>query len=164
MKIFLTGQKQIGKSTCINEFLEMCKPDVCGYKTLPYFEDGKRKGFYLHSLVTLDENDVIFSKDKETIEGVFDGFGTKILNASNQDLLILDEIGFLERNELKYLDVLINKIETYPNILGVLRKSNITYIETIKAMSDVIILDLDEISYDMALKVIRESFTKTGTD
>ena len=38
-------------------------------------------------------------------------FGVEILEHSNSGLLILDEIGFLERDERKYLDVLIKKIK-----------------------------------------------------
>ena len=46
MKIFLTGQKQIGKSTCIQECIRECHKSVCGFLTLPFYEEQRRAGFY----------------------------------------------------------------------------------------------------------------------
>ena len=107
MKVFLTGSKQIGKSTLIQKFIQENQVPCSGYITLPYFENGERIGFYLHSLVSLERNDILFSHGKQVVKGVFDDFGVEILEHSNSGLLILDEIGFLERDERKYLDVLI---------------------------------------------------------
>ena len=132
MKVFLTGSKQIGKSTLIQKFIQENQVPCSGYITLPYFENGERIGFYLHSLVSLERNDILFSHGKQVVKGVFDDFGVEILEHSNSGLLILDEIGFLERDERKYLDVLIKKIKEYPNVLGVCRKIDISYIEEIK--------------------------------
>lgn len=148
MKVFLTGQKQIGKSTCIQEFIKECQIPCSGYLTLPFYSEGMRIGFYLHSLVPLERNDILFSKDKETILGVFNDFAKEILDHSNSGYLVLDEIGFLERNEEVYLETLIKKIETYPNIIGVLRKCELPYIQEIKSMKDVTILDMDVLGYD----------------
>ena len=47
MKIFLTGQKQIGKSTCIRECVEECHVSICGFQTLPYMVDGKRMHYMI---------------------------------------------------------------------------------------------------------------------
>ena len=86
MKIFLTGQKQIGKSTCIRTFLEQHKFPVCGFCTLPIYEEGKRAGFCLHALIEVEKNDRQFSIQHDTynevIPGIFDGFGCEILKKS----------------------------------------------------------------------------------
>lgn len=60
MKIFLTGEKGIGKSTCINEIIKECVLSVSGFQTLPFYEDNTRKGFYMHALIDIDRNDVMF--------------------------------------------------------------------------------------------------------
>lgn len=143
MKIFITGSKQTGKSTCIQQVISTLNLSCSGYLTLPYYKAGHRVGFMLHSLVPLQRNDLSFSIDKEGIPGVFNDFGVEILEHSNQGVLVLDEIGFLERNEKQYLEVLLNKIKTYPNILGALRKTDLPYIQEIKAMQDVLVYDLD---------------------
>lgn len=154
MKVFLTGSKQIGKSTLIQKFIQENQVPCSGYITLPYFEKDERIGFYLHSLVSLERNDILFSHGKQVVKGVFDDFGVEILEHSNSGLLILDEIGFLERDERKYLDVLIKKIKEYPNVLGVCRKIDISYIEEIKHLPEVIVYDLDHCDFEEVKKAI----------
>ena len=73
--------------------------------------------------------------------------------------MILDEIGFLERDEKKYLDVLIKKIREYPNILGVCRKIDIAYIEEIKHLPDVIVYDLDYYDFEEVKKAVETLWT-----
>lgn len=160
MKVFLTGSKQIGKSTLIQKFIHENQIPCSGYVTLPYFEKGERVGFYLHSLVEMERNDVVFSHGKQVVKGVFDDFGVEILKHSNSGLLILDEIGFLERDEKLYLDTLIKKIKEYPDVLGVCRKIDISYIEEIKHLSDVIVYDLDHCDFKEVKKDIEMLWAK----
>lgn len=63
-------------------------------------------------------------------------------------ILILDEIGHLEQNEEHYLKTLLEVIDKFPNILGVLKKYDIQYIHEIAAREDVTVLDLDKESYE----------------
>ena len=46
MKVFLTGRIQCGKSTCIKQLIEECSLAVCGFQTLPFYEQGIRLGLY----------------------------------------------------------------------------------------------------------------------
>ena len=154
MKVFLTGSKQIGKSTLIQKFIQENQVPCSGYITLPYFEKDERIGFYLHSLVSLERNDILFSHGKQVVKGVFDDFGVEILEHSNSGLLILDEIGFLERDEKKVSRCFDKKIREYPNILGVCRKIDIAYIEEIKHLPDVIVYDLDHCDFEEVKKSI----------
>ena len=73
MKIFLTGQKQIGKSTCIQECIRECHKSVCGFLTLPFYEEQRRAGFYLHALHAMEHNDQRFSMQHETWNEVIPG-------------------------------------------------------------------------------------------
>lgn len=154
MKIFLTGEKGVGKSTCINEIIKECMISVSGFQTLPFYENGSRKGFYMHALLERENNDMMFSIQHETynevIENVFNTFGVSVLKESmnrKDTYLILDEIGHLEQNEKQYLEYLENCIQIFDNIIGVLKKCEIQYIEDIKARKDVIVLDFDSMSY-----------------
>lgn len=155
MKIFLTGEKDVGKSTCINEIMKECVLSVSGFQTLPFYENGIRKGFYMHALLEREENDIMFSIQHETynevIPNIFNTFGVNVLKESMQKkdtYLILDEIGYLEKNEYKYLKILEDCIHNFDNIIGVLKKCEIQYIKDIKARDDVIILDFDQLSYE----------------
>jgi nucleoside-triphosphatase len=150
MKIFLTGQKQIGKSTCIQECIRECHKSVCGFLTLPFYEEQRRAGFYLHALHAMEHNDQRFS-------GVFNSFGTQLLQQAcrlQEHILILDEIGHLEQKETIYLQTLLDSIDKFPNILGVLKKYDIQYIHEIAARKDVIVFDLDVMAYEDVKKYI----------
>ncbi len=167
MKVFLTGAKQCGKSTLIKRYLNESDWQICGYQTLPLIKDGVRTGFYMHALVDWPINDVQFSVQKidhnEVISDVFETFGIEILKESlkySDRLMILDEIGYIERNERAYLDVLMHCIQTHPHVLGVLRKCEIAYIEEIKQLKDVLVLDLDEIGSDTAYMQLRKALKK----
>ena len=129
MKIFLTGQKQIGKSTCIGTFLEKSQMQACGFQTLPVYENGKRIGFCIHALVEMEDNDRRFSIQHDTynevIPGVFDSFGCQVLEKSMEypsRILILDEIGVLEREEAAYLELLNRRCVLHEQVLGVLKR------------------------------------------
>ena len=82
MKVFLTGSKQIGKSTLIQKFIQENQVPCSGYITLPYFENGERIGFYLHSLISLERNDILFSHGKQGVNGGCDELGVVILEQS----------------------------------------------------------------------------------
>lgn len=167
MKFFLTGEKGVGKSTCINEMIKECMISVSGFQTLPFYENGSRKGFYMHALLERENNDMMFSIQHETynevIENVFNTFGVSVLKESmnrKDTYLILDEIGHLEQNEKQYLEYLENCIQIFDNIIGVLKKCEIQYIKDIKAREDVIILDFDVMSY----KEVKENLKKYVED
>lgn len=155
MKIFITGGKQVGKSTLIQTLIRNYEISICGFLTLPVYENDKRFGFYFHSLVDIENNNQIFALSHETncsvIPHIFDTIGVESLEKSMDDLnriMILDEIGRLEKKEVHFIKTLMKCIDTYPNIIGVLKKCNISYIEDIKNRSDVIMYDLDVLDYD----------------
>ncbi|MCI5773709.1 MAG: nucleoside-triphosphatase [Erysipelotrichaceae bacterium] len=159
MKIFITGSKGSGKSTLVNKITKSLALDVSGFVTLPRYEDGERIGFYFHSLVEIADNDQQFSQQKpyinEVIPGILDDLGVRCLKASQGDrYIIMDEIGYLEHDEKLYLAALEETIQNNANILGVLRQCAIEYIQKIKARNDIVLLDLDELSFDEAYEMI----------
>lgn len=162
MKIFLTGDLGVGKSTCINEVIQECMISVTGFQTLPFCENGVRLGFYMHALLPIEENDVRFSIQRktcnETIPKIFDTFGVEVLKESQKqkhDFIILDEIGYLERDEKEYLAQLHKVIEECDNIVGVLRKCEIQYIVEIKERNDIILLDFDQLKYNDVHRLLK---------
>jgi len=59
--LFLTGEKQVGKSTLLRQLIELKKLDCSGFETRAFYLDGERRGFTLHGRVDLPpyENDCI---------------------------------------------------------------------------------------------------------
>ena len=56
--------------------------------------------------------------------------------------------------ETIYLQTLLDSIDKFPNILGVLKKYDIQYIHEIAARKDVIVFDLDVMAYEDVKKYI----------
>lgn len=162
MKIFVTGAKGSGKSTLVQTIIKKCSLETTGFLTLPLFEGNHRIGFYFHSIVPVDHNDQRFSIQQtdcnEVIPGIFDQLGVKCLCHSQGDrYIIMDEIGYLEREEQAYLNVLEKTIQKNKNIIGVLRKCDIQYIRKIRQRKDILLIDLDTMSFSQAEQYIIES-------
>lgn len=148
---FVTGQKGSGKSFLIQKIRQHLNWKEGGYLTLPYFIEGKKKGYYFHSLVTLKENDIPFTVQiSETecipISEIFCSLGVSCLQESrkqNVELLILDEIGRVEQKEPDFLEEIRKTLDGKKFVLGALKKESIGIIEEIKNRPDVVIYDLD---------------------
>lgn len=169
MKVFLTGQKQIGKSTCIRTFLERNKIPVCGFQTLPVYEEGRRTGFCMHAFVDIAGNDRVFSVQHDTynevIPEVFDGFGCEVLQKSMElpgHMLVLDEIGVLEKDETAYLSMLKEAVHTHRNVVGVLKKKEAAHNDWLLHDPQIRIIDLDEVSFAEALGLLERSWYHTN--
>ena len=61
--LFLTGEKQVGKSTLLRELIRREGLSCGGFETRPLTADGVRRGFLLHSLLPMPpyENDCVIS-------------------------------------------------------------------------------------------------------
>ena len=61
--LFLTGEKQVGKSTLLRELIRREGLSCSGFETRPLMADGVRRGFLLHSLLPMPpyENDCVIS-------------------------------------------------------------------------------------------------------
>lgn len=124
--LFLTGEKNSGKTTIINRFenttknrngltTELVKSGEIPLGVIIY--PRHRKDKYIWCALIKDGK-------MEVIEDSFNIQGVKILKElekSKDDIVIIDEIGFLEKKCKLYLEA-INKLKDKKRILGVLRK------------------------------------------
>ncbi len=108
MNILLTGERNIGKSTIIDEFLKQYTGNVKGYRTVR--EKTPLDEYYgVYLLDVNDGNPLLTKKNKAgdcyenkslvPYKDVFDTLGVKLLSDyDNADIIIMDEIGVLERD------------------------------------------------------------------
>jgi len=148
--IFLTGDKQVGKSTIINRFLAEYNGRVCGFKTL--LETDPYRRFYLHSLnpqITFNEK-IYISKINEqgflkgNIEG-FDSFGVEILNdclTSPPDLIVFDELGLFESDAILFQKAVHKCLDSPIPVLGVLKAKSSPFLDSIRYRNDVTIYNV----------------------
>lgn len=146
MKIFLTGEKQIGKSTVINECLRILgirNPfvSVGGFKTVMDGND-----IVMHSInVSPEISGLVGRRYESGFPDAFNTIGCEILSKSHgKDILIMDELGWMEENAEAFNSAVESAITSNSNVLGVLRKNCETKLnKNIAQMSDVTVIEVN---------------------
>lgn len=168
--IFLTGEKQTGKSTVIKKALEETKTEACGFLTLPYYINNKLSGFYMHALGSVPKgykNDipisaVIKEKCPIAITKVFDTFACAILKSAYdcKKVVILDELGTLEKDSTAFKDNVEKLLNSHVHVLGVIQKNDNNSWDNIKKRDDVFVFNLNEENRERAAEILKEHILK----
>ena len=128
--IFLTGEKQVGKSTLVSAVLATTKLKYSGLRSISVFDEKNDRNVYLISasedsaetpaLVGVCSLHHITQRHPE----VFDDVGCRLLDfRPGTELVIIDEIGNMERDALRYSERILSLLDrTDIRILGVLQK------------------------------------------
>ena len=119
MHVFLTGPVQVGKSTAINRYLESRGMVPGGFRTM-----WTPAGVLELRLLECGE---VFAAARRTPEGVqadpaaFDAAGRLLERASGASLLVMDELGFLEKDAAVFRRAVETLLDGGTPVLGVLR-------------------------------------------
>lgn len=127
MHVFLCGDKHVGKSTLIKKILEKAAYSYDGLLSFSRFIDGDRHVF-LKSFKGEEQGILCGICSKQHITErkpqVFDVQGCQILQKadSDSDVVVIDEIGSMEKDAQKYSKCIKNLVESQdPLVLGVLQ-------------------------------------------
>lgn len=168
--ILITGQKQIGKSSLLTDILDTLQCDYTGYRTYLYENVEIGRTYYLEDVCS-HERGMISCFDGQGIKGVpetFSDLGVRCLkNAllSSCQVVILDELGRFEQYNLDFIDCVEELLKSPHIVLAVLKDEPIPYIEKIKQRQDILLLDLNQISYEQAKqRIISEFYTYEGRE
>ncbi|MGL4572567.1 MAG: nucleoside-triphosphatase [Clostridium sp.] len=165
--ILITGKRNCGKSTLINNILENINLKHSGYRTLPYYINGYMQGYYIHGYVEELERKNLYSPISIKVSNnkciriteTFNILGTYILRTSrkniNSTLILLDEIGFLEDESEEFKVEIHNCLSSKKFCLGVLKDKDSEFLNSIKFRNDTLIINIEEISYEDR-KIIQE--------
>ncbi|PHV71392.1 hypothetical protein CS063_04915 [Sporanaerobium hydrogeniformans] len=165
--IFITGEKQIGKSTLINKLIKEMKFQVSGFQTLPYEIENQRMGFYLKGRVETKEyrNGMPISiQTSETncmpVTETFESLGVEVLRKSLEDsgsIILMDELGRLERMATRFNHQVWQVLDSNKLVLGVLQQVQVPLLEAIKKRQDTLILILNhQNALDVHIKIKEE--------
>jgi nucleoside-triphosphatase len=149
--IFFTGKKSIGKSYAVNKAIERLGVNVSGFKTFKeqiisgnlskvYICDVNRaKYFDMANCVAL----IYDEKAPAVLTETFNTFGVSCLQKSDSQIIIMDELGFLEKDAIEFGKAVRNCIESDKPVLGALRKDKPAQwvMDALKCNTEIIELD-----------------------
>ncbi|MCL2766313.1 MAG: nucleoside-triphosphatase [Peptococcaceae bacterium] len=155
MHIFLQGQRNVGRSTVIIRTLDIIRSKteliIGGFITFrggtddPYTymrsanPEGKREDYCLGSCHKELRNEPL----------LFDQVGVPLLKDSqNADIIVMDELGFLEREALEFHQAVYSVLAGDIPVIGVLRLGNILWFEQIKTNPKVKLVEVTKENRD----------------
>ena len=152
MNVFLTGKINCGKTTLINKFLADYKGRVSGYRTIrakTHLDDFF--GIYLLDINESTENmnkknragDCFEDRSLICFDNVFNTIGVKLLEGySESDIVIMDEIGALEKDCTLFTDKVFEVLDSKTDVLGVIKQKDTPYLNKIRLRDDVKIIEV----------------------
>ena len=148
--LFLTGARQVGKSTLLRALIARESLACAGCETKPLCVDGERRGFIMHGLVPMPPfvNDCVISvrlgeRRAVPVLPAFEENGVEILRrslASDAPFLLMDELGRLERDATAFATQVKACLDSSKRVLGVLQRCDAPLMAEIAAREDVLIL------------------------
>ena len=150
--IFLTGARQVGKSTILRGLMKRRGLDCTGFETQPFYIGDERRGFTLHGRVNMPpyENDCIVcvrvgERRSVPVLPVFEENGVDILKRSLESespWLLMDELGRLEREAAQFCAQVLACLDSGKRVLGVLQACDAPLVCAVRAREDVSVIEV----------------------
>lgn len=159
MHYFLTGERQVGKSTIINRIVKETGFSVGGFKTsfgADRFTATEKKLYMYDAAKELiaDEDHIICQMSSQGISPrpeQFDKLGTEYIRRglqNNCQLLIMDECGRLEKDAEIFRTAVIETLDTANTVLGVIQIELPEWTKAIYLRSDVELITVTKTNRD----------------
>jgi len=155
--ILLTGAPGCGKTTLLKQVVARFPGQAAGFYTEEIRESDFRTGF---KLVTLDGREGILAHidfkspvrvGKYGLDlGVLEGPGVESLRTAlrHQCLAVIDEIGPMELRSALFRQTVLQVLDEAPRVLGTIVQRESPFTETIKARSDVTVIEVSRANRD----------------
>lgn len=166
---FLTGPIRIGKSTVLNKILNdplFNQLKIAGFKTIPINANGLIEGY---ALEIIDGQKKLFAhiqlatKEKfkcyQIDPSIFDNLGKEIV-INHADIILMDEIGVIEKNASKFIDFLRHCLDSEKFVLGVYQQRAHWFFELIRDRKDTLIFEVTKTNRDTIHIEILEQLQK----
>jgi len=140
--IFIEGDIKVGKSYVLEKILKILNIKYGGFKTIAIYKEDKKVGFKLIDLLTNEENIVAtYNIDGNLIinSDVFDELGVKALEngLKKSDLIVMDELGFLEDNSNKFKEKVFEVLNSDKNVLAVIKEKKNEFLNEISNLGEI---------------------------
>ncbi|MBC7194269.1 MAG: hypothetical protein H5U37_01210 [Caldisericia bacterium] len=140
--IFIEGEIKSGKSYILNSILRKLNINYGGFITYPFYENSLRLGFKIKDILTQEEEIcAIHNSDGNLIifKNAFDNLGVNALNNAllNSELIVMDELGFLEEVSKKFKDKVIEVLNREKIVIGVIKEKKNSFLNEISKMGKI---------------------------
>ena len=161
--IFLTGEKQVGKSTLVSAVLSSIGLKYGGLRSISVFDENNDRNVYLVPAGGGNNEPAVLAgvcskrHITERHPEVFDDVGYRLLEFDDDTkLVVIDEIGNMERDAERYSDRILELLDRNDvRILGVLqKKANSHLAEAIRKHPNVRIIEVTEENRDKLVPFI----------
>ena len=144
--ILITGRRGAGKSTLVRRLLAENRRPLKGFQT--YRLDCEENGYHPIHICPVGERHPVFSRDnlvgtcnsklRNVFPQVFDTLGASYLQATSGDLIVMDELGFMESDAQVFrADVLKALDGTIPVLAVVKDRLDIAFLNEVRAHPNV---------------------------
>ena len=166
MHIFLSGDVQVGKSTIINKVLNTLNVPYKGFRT--YGAECKEDGssvVYISPADNLDDKTVAAYRGgnghskMDINKDAFEVKGVEILKKSlNSDvnLILMDEIGFIESHFEGFKNAIREVLNSNKTILGVVRNKDTDFLNEVRNHESVTVIVVNKENRDQLPDIITD--------
>lgn len=163
MRLFLTGNPGVGKTTVIRALVAQLKGIACaGFYTEEVRREGSRRGF---RIITLDGQEATLASlgtrkpkvGKYSIHvDEFEKLAVRSLKPVKMaaDLYIIDEIGKMELLSLAFKTVILELLAEPTNILATITRTGNGFVDQIKRRSDIDLVEVTRKNRDELPEVL----------
>lgn len=159
--IMITGAVGVGKSTLIRRLLGACTLSVRGFRTWPSAPDGEGSRSFFISPARMTEP--VGTEDnrigrgggavREAFPAVFDRLGPPLLAAKPGDVIVMDELGWMEEDAEAFKNAVFACLDGEIPVLGVVkRRPGQPFLDAVRRHPRVLLAEIDENSRDEAFE------------
>lgn len=173
--LFLTGDVQVGKSTLIRRFLQDLSIPIGGFRTIS--GPSTDNSFPLHLVSASQDDPIISSRNCVAVRHgygcpngctvypeVFDSLGCMYLReAKKYPLILMDELGFFEKDALLFQDAVFSLLNGSVPILGVVRDRRAPFLDSVRSHPNVTIIRVTLENRDLLYPTIFSELKKKVT-
>lgn len=148
--ILITGDVQVGKSTLLRRFL--CRHSdwkVGGFRTVTFWQNEAKGIGTVHLLPAKGgeccaENACAIRENRtaRAIPGAFDRLGPPLLAPDAYDVLLMDELGVLEQDALKFRQAVLGALHGEIPVYGVIKPKHTPFLDEIRRNPSVQLIEL----------------------
>lgn len=176
MHIFLTGEKQVGKSTVIAKTLSLLKITIAtgGFKT--YFGPDRGAPDHLLYMNSFTEPKIFRAENAVARFGAgyppqvftrkFDTYGVELIRSArtSSNLILMDECGYLERGALIFHKEVIDTLNGSTPVLGVVKLASKGWTDRIRNHPKVKVCMVTRENHDLLPQILAQQLVQILVD